>query len=130
MCRWRGSTHDARIFRESNIKHRFDQNEFRGRLIGDSGYPSLPYLLTPVLRPQSAAEQTYNQKHIQTRNVVERCFGMWKGKFRILLEVMRGSYDTIKTTIVACAVLHNLAIDYNDIDDEGTTYHLPTFYVN
>lgn len=32
---------------------------------------------------------------------------------------MRGSYETIKTTTIACAVLHNLAIKWKDIDEEG-----------
>lgn len=114
VCHWRGSTHDARIYRESSIKRRFEENEFLGKLIGDSGYPCTPYLITPILRPSTNEEQLYNHHHIRTRNVVERCFGIWKQRFRILLEVMRGSYTTIKTTIVACAVLHNLSIIFNE----------------
>ncbi|KAL4719977.1 hypothetical protein ACJJTC_018942 [Scirpophaga incertulas] len=38
VSHWRGSTHDARIWRESTIKIRFEQNEFKGKLIGDSEY--------------------------------------------------------------------------------------------
>ena len=114
VCYWRGSTHDARIYRESSIKRRFEKNEFVGRLIGDSGYPRTPHLITPILRPRTEEDQRYNYSHIRTRNVMERCFGLWKERFRILLQVMRGSYTTIKTTIVACAVLHNLAIELNE----------------
>lgn len=114
MCHWRGSTHDARIYRESSIKRRFEENEFLGKLIGDSGYPCTPHLLTPVLRPRTEEERRYNHQHIQTRNVVERCFGVLKQRFRILLEVMRGSYATIKAIIVACVVLHNLAILFKE----------------
>lgn len=114
VCHWRGSTHDARIYRESSIKRRFEDQEFIGRLIGDSGYPCTPHLITPVLRPRTEAERQFNQRHIQTRNIIERCFGVWKQRFRILQEVMRGSYENIKTTIIACAVLHNLAIIFNE----------------
>lgn len=130
VCHWRGSTHDARIFRESSIRTRFESGEFKGRLIGDSGYACTPYLFTPVLRPQTAAEVAYNTSHIKTRNVIERCFGIWKQRFRILLQVMRGSYSTIKTTIIACAVLHNLAIEFKeqsqDSYNEGMCTYLPT----
>ncbi|XP_047543246.1 putative nuclease HARBI1 [Vanessa atalanta] len=119
VCHWRGSTHDARIWRESSIKRRFQDNEFKGKLIGDSGYSCTPHLLTPVLRPRTESEQQYNYSHIRTRNVIERCFGVLKQRFRILLEVMRGSYSTIKTTIVACAVLHNLAIEFKELLDYG-----------
>ncbi|KAF9822874.1 hypothetical protein SFRURICE_010403 [Spodoptera frugiperda] len=72
VCHWRGSTHDARIWRESSIKRRFEEREFKGKLIGDGGYPCTPYLLTPVLRPRNEAERRYNYSHIRTRNVIER----------------------------------------------------------
>ncbi|XP_035433454.2 putative nuclease HARBI1 [Spodoptera frugiperda] len=122
VCHWRGSTHDARIWRESSIKRRFEEREFKGKLIGDGGYPCTPYLLTPVLRPRNEAERRYNYSHIRTRNVIERCFGVLKARFRILLEIMRGSFNTIKTTIVACAVLHNLAIEFDDTLSYETPY--------
>lgn len=85
-----------------------------GKLIGDSGYPCTPHLITPFLRPSNETEECFNRMHIQTRNVIERCFGVMKQRFRILLEVMRGNYATIKATIVACAVLHNLAIQFKE----------------
>ncbi|XP_050563108.1 uncharacterized protein LOC118269991 [Spodoptera frugiperda] len=73
VCHWRGSTHDARIWRESSIKRRFEEREFKGKLIGDGGYPCTPYLLTPVLRPRNEAERRYNYSHIRTRNLVPYC---------------------------------------------------------
>ncbi|CAG9124590.1 unnamed protein product [Plutella xylostella] len=60
VARWRGSTHDSRIFTESSIKQRFERREFRGRLLGDSGYRLEPYLFTPITRPQNVAEEHYN----------------------------------------------------------------------
>lgn len=57
VCRWQGSAHDARIFHNSRLKLRFETNEVKGILLGDSGYPLLPYLFTPVLRPVSALER-------------------------------------------------------------------------
>ncbi|XP_037827783.1 putative nuclease HARBI1 [Lucilia sericata] len=114
VARWRGSTHDCRIFNESNIKERFENKDFRGRLLGDSGYKLQPYLFTPLLRPQSEKEIKYNKAHIATRNTVERCFGVWKQRFRCLLDGLTVSLENGKTLIIALAVLHNIAVEEKD----------------
>lgn len=67
---WRGSTHDSRVFNESTITQRFENGEFKGRLIGDSGYTLTPYLFTPILELQSEKDAKYNAAHIATRNTV------------------------------------------------------------
>ena len=125
VARWPGSAHDSRIFHNSNVKHRLQNGELEGSgnlctlgvrriifiscshdkvvrtgiLLGDSGYPQLPYLFTPVLdpvmpvRPATApadpnylldifayrdelrayrARMQYNRAHKSTRNIVER----------------------------------------------------------
>lgn len=111
---WRGSTHDSRIFNESQIKEKFENGNFMGRLVGDGGYKCTNYLFTPVLNPKDLKEEMYNKVHIKTRNVVERLFGVWKSRFRILLEKMRLSRKNAKILIVALAVLHNLSILFKE----------------
>ncbi|XP_041974078.1 putative nuclease HARBI1 [Aricia agestis] len=69
VARWRGSTHDSRIFSESHLKTRFDQGHFRGRLLGDSGYPLLPYLFTPILRPNNKKLYPHLMKNGRMRNL-------------------------------------------------------------
>ncbi|KAI8126891.1 putative nuclease HARBI1 [Lucilia cuprina] len=113
---WKGSAHDSRIFNESKIKERFEKNEFLGRLIGDGGYKCTNYLFTPIQNPKDSKEDMFNKVHIKTRNVVERLFGVWKSRFRILLEKMRMSRRNCKILIVALAVLHNLSIMYKEQD--------------
>ena len=61
VAHWRGSTHDSRIFREIRIRQRFEAGEFCGRLLGDSGYPCTPYLVTPLLNPHTQKEENYNR---------------------------------------------------------------------
>ncbi|XP_037940063.1 putative nuclease HARBI1 [Teleopsis dalmanni] len=38
VARWRGNTHDCRIFDESIFKEQLEAGKFKGRLVGDSGY--------------------------------------------------------------------------------------------
>lgn len=56
VARWQGSAHDARVFLESSLNRRFEDGELRGVLIGDAGYPCLPYLMTPIARPRNDSE--------------------------------------------------------------------------
>nr|CAI5843672.1 unnamed protein product [Callosobruchus analis] len=88
-ARYPGAVHDAAIWESSNIQRHLRQKYVEGRrncyLLGDSGYPLQPWLMTPVLdaRPNTP-EAMYNSLHTSTCNVVERGFGVWKARFRIL----------------------------------------------
>lgn len=117
VARWRGSAHDSRIFNESSLKERCESGEFHGRLLGDSRYACTGYLFTPVRNPTNDKKEAYNRAHIRTRNTIERCFGLLKQRFRCLLRGMYMKLSTAKTTIVALAVLHNIAIDMNEQTD-------------
>ncbi|XP_046401959.1 putative nuclease HARBI1 [Ischnura elegans] len=114
VCRWPGSTHDARIFHNSRLRLRFDRDEVSGLLLGDSGYPQLRYLYTPVRNPATPAERRYNASHIATRSAVERAFGIWKRRFPCLSMKLRTATQTSAKIILACAVLHNVAISQRE----------------
>lgn len=114
VAHWRGSTHDSRIFNESLLKESFENGQYHGRLLGDSGYACTPYLFTPLLNPTTRKEELYNYAHIRTRNSIERCFGVWKNRFRCLLTGFRTNLENTKMYIVALAVLHNIAIELNE----------------
>lgn len=55
---WPGSQHDSRIFQNSRIYMRYVQRQLSGILVGDAGYPCLPFLLTPIQNPQTDEEIT------------------------------------------------------------------------
>ncbi|XP_063819580.1 putative nuclease HARBI1 [Pseudophryne corroboree] len=55
-----------------------------GWLLGDGGYGCYSWLLTPLSVPDSPAEHNYNHAHKSTRDVIERCFGVLKSRFRCL----------------------------------------------
>lgn len=121
VASWMGSVHDSRIFSESSLKHAILENlpaGSRSVLLGDRGYPCLPYLMTPLPNPQTASERRYNTSQSQTRMVVERVFGVLKRRFPCLKH-LRFSPEKACIAIVACAVLHNLAMEKNDIEDDA-----------
>ena len=116
VARWHGSVHDSRIFHESQLKQKFERNEYKGILLGDSGYPCLSYLMTPVLHPTTAPQRAYNESQIQTRNTIERLFGVLKRRFPCLHFGLRVHLQTSMSVIVATAVLHNIARDLQEQD--------------
>lgn len=128
MARWQGSAHDSRIFNESRVKERLEGGEFgRFILLGDGGYAVKKYLLTPLRNPETRQQQAYNTSHKKTRNVAERCFGCWKGRFRCLTRNINTNLRTAKHIIVACAVLHNLSIMWKE-ELDGKLRNLKLFW--
>ncbi|KAJ1091436.1 hypothetical protein NDU88_004562 [Pleurodeles waltl] len=109
-----GSVHDAYILQNSSIPYVMGQlQRHRVWLLGDSGYPNLSWLLTPVRNPRTMAEERYNEAHGRTRRVIERTFGLLNARFRCL-HMTGGSlfYSPRKVCqiIIACCILHNLAL--------------------
>lgn len=118
VARWPGREHDSTIFNNSTIKQKFERNILGGFLLGDSGYPCLRYLMTPLQNPQTEEERRYNASQIRTRNVVERLFGLWKKRFQCLTRTLHNSVGNVCTIIVACAVLHNIALARDVVGEE------------
>ena len=84
VAKWPGSTHDARILRESTIAEEFETGMHRGLLLGDSGYPSKNWFMVPFLHPRNRADERYNVAHKRTRSIVQRTIGIWKRRFACL----------------------------------------------
>lgn len=118
VARWPESTHDSAIFNHSRIKSLFEANRFDDALLlGDSSYPNLSYLMTPLLNPTTPTEQLYNEAQIRTRSKIERCFGIWKRRFAVLSIGSR--FEKVEKTlpiIIATAVLHNIAQQENELN--------------
>lgn len=115
VARWPGSCHDQTIFNNSVLKMQLERKDFKNYiLIGDSGYAVTPYLATPLLQCRNAVEQLYNESIIRTRNVVERQYGVWKRRFPVLSLQMRVKVETVQDVIIATAILHNIAVDFNE----------------
>lgn len=52
---------------------------------------------------------------IKSRNSVERLFGVWKRRFPCLQIGLATKLSSTANIIMACAVLHNIAVEVNDI---------------
>lgn len=108
-----GATHDAHIWRNSrlrNVLNEFYNNGDRHSwLLGDSGYPLEPFLLTPVENAiPGTPEYRYTQSHMQARNCIERCIGVLKAEFLCLSKILRYSPQKVGNIINVCAILHNI----------------------
>ncbi|XP_046400842.1 protein ANTAGONIST OF LIKE HETEROCHROMATIN PROTEIN 1-like [Ischnura elegans] len=85
-ARYPGGTHDSFIWRSSNIYRALENahsvGTLDGWLIGDSGYPLQPWLMTPVLNAiPGTPENRYTEAHAAARNCIERCNGVLKSRF-------------------------------------------------
>ena len=113
VARWPGSTHDSFIFSDSQIGQQLNaqqQSLEDGLLLGDSGYPCKPYLMTPYLNPGTNNQTEFNNAHTRTRVAIEQAFGVWKRRFHLLHSEIRMKPEKVCMVIEACAVLPNIAI--------------------
>ncbi|CAG4984828.1 unnamed protein product [Parnassius apollo] len=75
--------------RMETFMRKLHQNGEQVWLLGDSGYPQRPWLMTPILNAvPGSVEDTYTQRHVQARNCIERCFGLLKSHWRDLRYVI------------------------------------------
>lgn len=101
-------------------------------MLGDSGYPLQPWLLTPILNAApDTPEFRYTERHMTARNCVERCIGVLKGRFRCLLVERKLRYNPFKVAqiIHSCTILHNICtaagldIDFDIPREENGGYN-------
>jgi len=109
VARWPGSTHDSRIFENSNICARLERREIQGILIGDNGYPLGPYLITPLLTCTTREQRHFNYALCNARVKIENVFGIWKRRFPCSRQQLRFKLSTNLLVITACSVLYNIA---------------------
>ena len=109
---WPGSAGDSFLLQNALVwQKREELIEQNVCLLGDSAYPQLQWLMTPFDKPNCDAQTRYNISHKKGRSCVERCFGVMKSRFRCLQQQINYSPTKCSKIIMACACLHNLAID-------------------
>ena len=125
-----GNTHDARLLRKTRVfkdivsnraipnRHINLGNGF-GEIplvtIGDSAFPRFPWLIKGYdEKSKNPKERYYNIRMRSARVVTENCYGMLKGRWRILYKQSEMRKHNLKYVIMACIMLHNLCIHLND----------------
>ncbi|CAK1600127.1 unnamed protein product [Parnassius mnemosyne] len=75
-----GANHDSFIWENSNLNTYMQSLHQNGEIIwllGDSGYPQRPWLMTPFLDTES---NNYNEKHMRAQVVIENTFSRLKNR--------------------------------------------------
>lgn len=130
---WPGKVHDAKVFRNSPIAEHLQRLCGEGHILGDSAYPNLPYLLTPFRDNGHLThiQKSYNRVHASIRVTAERAFGLLKGRFVRLQNVVQQDIETIVMTILSGCVLHNMCLMNMDVVEEVLQEdHLPQLIPN
>ncbi|KAG6500566.1 hypothetical protein ZIOFF_040414 [Zingiber officinale] len=108
---WEGSAHDGRVLRDAMIRSDGLKVPQGCYYLVDSGYCIADEFLAPFRgqryhlnefhghRPHTT-EEYFNMKHSKVRNVIERCFGLLKGRWKILASP---SFFPIETQV--CIIL-------------------------
>ncbi|KAL0881061.1 hypothetical protein ABMA27_002192 [Loxostege sticticalis] len=94
-----GATHDCFVWENSQVKvfmETLNRSGEQGWLLGDSGYPQRPWLMTPYNDAgDDSPEAKYNSVHGKARD-----------------RTLHYAPEKCAKIITACAVLHNIAIDF------------------
>ncbi|GLJ06426.1 hypothetical protein SUGI_0038960 [Cryptomeria japonica] len=127
---WPGSLNDYGILKSSGffklckngqrlngpVKKLQDGSQIREYILGDEGYPLLPWLVTPYQgKDLSPVKMGFNEKHKNTRLVAEQAIARFKGTWKIIDGVMwRPDKHKLPRIILVCCILHNIMIDQGD----------------
>ena len=131
---WPGSTHDNRVFRNSQLYlNRGDFFSHQEYLLGDSAYSASPIMVQSFKKQSAQSElqphnEFFNTCLAQVRISTEHCIGMLKGRFRcmkrsnIKLKDGKKEVKNVVDLIGSCIVMHNLLINYDETDIPDSWY--------
>lgn len=98
----------------------------REYIVGDAGFPLLPWLLTPYQgKALSDIQSEFNKRHFATQMVARRALARLKEMWKIIQGVMwRPDTSKLPRIILVCCLLHNIVIDLEDgvQDDMSLSY--------
>ena len=130
---WPGRVHDARVFANSSLYRRGQQNNLLPNrsvvlggsnvslvLLGDPAYPLLPWLMKAFVNNGrlTSQQKLYNYRLSKARVAVEHAYGRLKGRWRCLLKRLDVDVVDVPELVAACYVLHNICEVKGDGFDE------------
>lgn len=135
---WPGCVSDSLVLTDSNFFRLCDEGKrlngepiklaettkVREYIVGDEGFPLLPWLLTPHQGKRlSEMKVSFNKRHVATRMVAQRALARLKGRWKILEGTMcRPDTNKLSRIVFVCCLLHNIGIDLDDEVQNAVQY--------
>ncbi|XP_071708816.1 uncharacterized protein [Rutidosis leptorrhynchoides] len=138
---WEGIAHDSRILNEVlyNPTSGFPIPPPNKYYLCDAAYANTRGFLAPYRntrywladfrrRRALTDKEKFNHGHAQLRNVIERSYGVLKGRFPILRQMAPFSFPVQRNVVIACFAIHNFIRKWNIYDkyfmewDEDTLF--------
>ena len=125
-----GRAHDSKILTHcARHDNYFPFPSSEKYFLVDSGYPNRRGFLAPYRgeayhpnhfagRRPTTLRETFNKRHSSLRSVIERTFGVWKGKWSILEGRVRYDVQMQEKIVAATMALHNFIRDSNIEDND------------
>ncbi|XP_050209875.1 uncharacterized protein LOC126660423 [Mercurialis annua] len=89
--------------------------ELQEYIIGDAGFPLMPWLLIPYKEAKKDHEVEFNKRHSATTSVAQIALARLKETWRIIRGAMRmPDKNQLSKIIFVCCLLHNIIIDMED----------------
>ena len=104
-----------------------------GLILADSGASDGDnFFINPYHNPMDADKNYFNFCHSSTRFFVEQTFGIWKSRFRFLLNPIRVNHKLTTQLIYATCVLHNMFVERarDDVSLDPAAPHWASFFKN
>ncbi|XP_050363297.1 uncharacterized protein LOC126782157 [Argentina anserina] len=134
---WEGSAHDTRVFLSvlRNPEMNFPMPPPGKYYVVDSGYPQMSGFLTPDKGHKQHFQQyrgrgqeprnekeVFNQVHSSLRGVIERTFGVWKKKWKVLKDMQGYAIERQVKIVIATMALHNYIRRHASRDKDFTQF--------
>ncbi|CAL8123370.1 unnamed protein product [Prunus armeniaca] len=133
---WEGAAHDARIFMEALRRPilKFPHPPTGKYYLVDAGYPQIKGYLGPYRgeryhlpdfrrgsQPRGKKE-IFNHRHSSLRCTIERTFGVWKNRWRMIRQMHNFPMEKQIQIVVASMALHNFIRCHSMTDQEFQPY--------
>lgn len=121
---WCGSVQESEVLRNCPLHCKIQENEQAvfpndSHLLAYHNYPLKPWLLTPYQNDGylSNEQSNYNSILCEARSKIDQTFALLKGRFQRLKYVDMTKVELVPKMVIACCVVHNMAIDKGDISE-------------
>lgn len=108
----------------------------------DVEYPNMTGFLAPYKglryhrsdfqngRQPREGKEMFNYRHSSLRNIIKRCFGVWKARWPILKQMAPFPFETQRLIVVASMAIHNFIRENAIADQEFRPCEQDEDYVN